>query len=452
MTKNKNRVFFISLLFLLAVTVFTLTFIPRNSVKADYVYTQTTDGIALSEINAVSGSVLEIPASIDGKTVVEIKSGAVKNLKDVTSVTVPNTVTKIGRGAFTGLKYLESITLPFVGGSSNSVGAESSFGYIFGNNVNTGDYTLQNYSETESSVFYIPYKLKIVEITGGTLGYGAFSNCVSIETVKLGGGITEVPDYAFKGAIALTTVTLPETVTTIGEKAFYNTAVENINLGKIKSFGKMSFANTKLNSLTLTDAEIIGEKAFSGNAKLAVVALGENLTAIGDYAFSYLSLLKTVDLPNGLTSVGKGVFYQNTRLTSVNANGIAFVSEDGVLYSKDKTELIVYPAMKTGTEFSIPDSVTKVYENAFNGNKFLKTLSVGTNITEIGYSAFSQMPSLKTLNLKFNGGSANATGERAQNGYLFGELPFEGCKVENVNVDGVDKFYCLPLNLTISVA
>ena len=112
----------------------------------------------------------------------------------------------------------------------------------------------------------------------------------------------------------------------------------------------------------------IGEWAFSSCSSLTSVTIGSGVTSIGSYAFYYCTSLTSVTIGSGVTSIGSDAFYSCTSITSITVSegNTAYASVDGVLYTYDMTTLVCYPAGKTDTSFTIPESVTSIGDYAFN--------------------------------------------------------------------------------------
>ena len=153
---------------------------------------------------AIDKAIYFIPHSIAGKVelidgITEIKTGTFLNYPHIDYLVVPKSVTKIGEAAFAGCTTLKSITLPFIGQSLDCT-ENTAFSYVFGT---------------------VPATLRTVTILAGTkVADEAFKNCEHITTVNLPEGITTIGKEAFANCMDLATITLPKSVTSIGDDAF----------------------------------------------------------------------------------------------------------------------------------------------------------------------------------------------------------------------------------------
>ncbi len=169
----------------------------------------------------------------------------------ITSITIPDSVTSIGDGAFSGCSSLESITLPFVGGSAktSSDTYQYPFGYIFGtSSYDGGVATTQYYYGSSTSyitdnTYYIPSSLKSVTITGGNILYGAFYNCNNLTSITIPDSVTSIGNYAFYSCKSLVSITIPDSVTSIGDFAFdFCTSLVSITIpDSVTSIGNYAF-------------------------------------------------------------------------------------------------------------------------------------------------------------------------------------------------------------------
>ena len=119
-------------------------------------------------------------------SVTSIGNHAFYGCSGLTSITIPGSVTSIGQSAFNGCSDLTSITIPFVGDKADGTGATTHFGYIFGGYSYNND--------------YVPKSLKEVIITGGTsIGWRAFEDCSGLTSITIPDSVTSIDQYAFDG-------------------------------------------------------------------------------------------------------------------------------------------------------------------------------------------------------------------------------------------------------------
>ena len=213
------------------------------------------------------------------------------------------------------------------------------------------------------------------------IGEEAFRDC-DLTTVILPEGLTSIGDSAFYFCNSLTAVTLPDSLTSIGDDAF-------------------SFCSS-LTAVTLPEGlTSIGDSAFFNCFSLTAISLPEGLASIGDFAFFSCSSLTTVTLPDGLTSIGVNPFSRCPSLAKIDVSPDHPVFEqiDGVLYEKATKTLICYPAGKASNSFTVPDGTLAIGDSAFFFCLSLTTVTLPEGLTSIGDSAFYFCNSLTTVTL-----------------------------------------------------
>lgn len=138
--------------------------------------------------------------------------------------------------------------------------------------------------------------------------------------------------------------------------------------------------------------------AFYSCENLESIILPAGLARIGDTAFHACTNLKSIIIPDTVTSIGDNAFYGCGALESIeiSLNNPIYYSKQGVLYNKEKKELVAYPSGKADTAFSIPDGVVSIGNNAFY-NGYLTDVSLPDSIARIGESAFSNCSSLSKI-------------------------------------------------------
>ena len=184
---------------------------------------------------------------------ISIGKYAFQNCSGLTEIVFPNSVKSIGLGALSGCSSIERLQVPFVGKGCRTESDSEQFpiGYIFGEISYTGSIKTQQIyygsgvSSLVNSTYYVPQSLKHITVTGGnilrgafgncsglisitipdtvsTIGSSAFSGCTKLEDIIIPESVNNIKDYGFYGCSSLTSITIPDSVTKIGEYAFYN--------------------------------------------------------------------------------------------------------------------------------------------------------------------------------------------------------------------------------------
>ena len=275
----------------------------------------------------------------------------------ITALVIQSGVTSIGNFAFTGCSNLKTVTIP---NSVTSIG-DGAFSHCSGL---TGSLTIPN------SVM--------------SIGYSAFYGCSGFTgSLTIPNSVTSIGDFAFCECSGLTTVTIPNSVTSI-DYAFSDctglTAVNFQSTSKVTSIGVAAFSNCSgLTSVTIPNPVIsIGDNAFSNCSGLTSVIIPNSVTSIGNKAFSGCSGLTSVPILNSMTSIGTYVFSNCTGLKSVAFPNWSSVPEGTFSGCSGLTGSL-----------TIPNSVMSIGNGAFSGcSGFTGSLTIPNSVMSIGYDAF----------------------------------------------------------------
>ena len=278
----------------------------------------------------VNGDVV-IPSSLEynGTTysVTSIGNGAFRECSGLTSVSIPNSVTSIGYSAFYGCSGLTSVTIP---NSVTSIG-NGSFRECSGL---TSVSIPNSVTSIGNSAFYYCIGLTSVNIPNSvtSIENWAFSYCSGLTSVTIPNSVTYIGGHAFYRCSGLTSVTIPNSVTTIGESAFadcsslnsINVASGNTHYSSIDGVLYNYVQDTLIEcpgartSLTIPNSVTsIGNNAFLYCRGLTSITIPNSVTSIGNDAFYYCRGLTSITIPNSVTSIGNNAFSYCRDLTSV---------------------------------------------------------------------------------------------------------------------------------------
>ena len=491
------------------------------------------DGVLFDNgVNANKPSILLMPMAKTGSyripaNITEIPAESFAN-SNLTEIVIPASVTKIGREAFANCTKLNSVIFESEQGEQALTIAARAFNgctalqtiklparltdivlsrYTISasgiktddiNNAFVGCTSLNSITVAKGSNTYKAVDGVLYSADGKTLVYcpetksGAFAIPAGTQAIAAG---------AFIGCTEITEITVPNTVTLIGECAFYGLSENLVKLTiagnafndmviddyafagcseladvvfesgcKISTISKGAFMGSGIKALNIpASVSSIEADAFKDCSKLASVTFAENGKTLkfGANVFANCTSITSVALPANVSEV-PGIFNGCTKLESVTVaeDSAYFTAVDGVLYSKDMTSVIFFPKGKSG-EFVLPETVTTIGDGVFNGVKLSK-LTIYNTVATIGSAAF-QNSSITTLVFEAPV-SAQAAAELNIGAYAFygadidavvlpahtktlGEYVFATAKIDSITLnEGLQSFgeYAFYSNTTIT--
>ncbi len=332
---------------------------------------------------------VKVAAEYQGVPVTHIADSAFAYVSILNWVYLPDTITHIGKGAFNTCSNLDGISgfenVKYIGDEAFYMCHELDLTEIPANLEYIGKNAF--YYCTDATFTHIPDSVTYI-------GDGAFHTCGKLQDVTIGDGVTHIGKETFAFCNLLGTVTLGKNVASIGEMAFYYSGIKEIILSDVIT--------------------TIGKNAFGTCQYITKIHVGKSLVDFGDGSIANSGKLKEITL------------------SDENEN---FTLQNGILLSKDGTQMVLVPVGNISENFTIPDGVTSIGKNAFTnclsikqltipdsvkvisefafyGCDYLETVNMGSGVEEIHRAAFSYCRALKSITLpsglKFIGNSAFA--------------------------------------------
>ena len=328
-------------------------------------------------------------------------------------------------------------TIVFSAANKNSVYAEISGDYSY-ELIDEDTITILNYSGSEKNLV-IPEKIDGKKVK--KIGYGAFAECKSIETLVIPETVTTIENYSFSQCSQLQTTVIPDSVVSIGQYAFagcssmeelkipngikaisYGVFFDCINLKNveipegIQTIGGMVFGNCKsLENVNLPSTIIyIGGSAFSNCTGLKRIHIPDGVSVLGASAFKGCLGLEEIILPDTLVSIGQSAFQDCISIESIvlpeSVTGIGYATFSGCTSLKDVNIPKLITAIGNATfsgcasleSLKIPDTITRMGDNVFSGCVSLKSIEIPDSVKEIGVSMFSYCGNLEEVKLSKN--------------------------------------------------
>ncbi|WP_026669199.1 leucine-rich repeat protein [Butyrivibrio sp. AE3006] len=266
-----------------------------------------------------------------------------------------------------------------------------------------------------------------------------------ITELVISDGITHIGDYAFYRHSALTSVTIPNSVKSIGNRAFmFCSGISTLNLGSVNTIGNESFQkNSSLQSLILpSTVRELGEYAFAECTMLNTLTLNAGLTTIGNSAFyKDNKLAGAIIIPSSVTTIGSNAFLMDENSTS-DISGISFAA--GSALQSIGAQAFRYNRKLVG-EIVFPDSLTTIGNYAFSGCSPKSVTDFSTGITAVRFSGSSHLTTIGNGAFDFTNTIATIVLPESVisiGNYAFDQSPCDSyCKLRQINYRGTADQY-----------
>ena len=386
-TSRVKRAMSFSVVIALVGTFLPFSVSPSNATSACYLVVngELTDGSACSGDVVIQEGITKIGQYNGGH-------GAFQ-LSGITSVTIPASVTEIKDGAF-----YDAVSLRTVNFAPNSQLESIGYGAFFRATSLQSIDIPSSVRVIDDEAFQMATSLEFITFAPSaiplSIGVNAFRTNDDLASISFPSRVVSIGDYAFSEAESLEEISFAPNsqLQTIGEGAFSNAgplrSVTFAANSQLQTIGDYAFAGgNQITTLTIPNSvETIGVEAFNISGSLVSLTLGNGLRTIGDYAFAGGNQITTLTIPNSVETIGVGAFTSSSSLVSLTlGNGLRTIGDNAFSGTSSLTSLI------------IPDGVRFIGASAFEEDFRLETLRIPSTVESIGAGAFDGTTALRSF-------------------------------------------------------
>ena len=387
-----------------------VTDIGRNAFYKCHIISLIIPNSVTSIGNSAFSNCTNLKSLVIGNSVSSIGESAFYNCSSLMSLTIPNSVTSIGNSAFSGCSNLTSITL---GENITYIGASNVF---YGcSHLTTVVWNVKRLESTSSTYVYnrifgqdgVP-----AQITSFTLGesveeipYALCYDMRNLQTITIPNSVTKIGEYAFGNCRLLPYINIPNNVTAIGKNAFSGCnnmpVIDGCRYADTYLFEVVDKEATSISVRNGT--KWIGQFAFGSNKNIETVTFPNTIISIEKDAF-YYSSIASINFPSSLKSIGKQAFLKCENLTSITLpEGLEYIGEWAFSGCSSLEGTLVIPEGMTSislcafrecafSEIFFPSTLVEIGEQAFLENRnCIENLVIPDNVTTIGQWAFNDV-------------------------------------------------------------
>lgn len=382
------------------------------------------DGILLSSTGNLllmdeTGTVT-IPDSVK-----EIGSGAFSKLTGLKKIVIPGTVKKISSSAFAFNSTLEEVVL---GEGIEEIGDQAFNGCT---NLKTVKLP-QSLTTIALLAFYQCSNLESINIpsTVQNIGTYVFSDCKALNSVKIEEGVTKVTSNEFSNCTNLTSITIPSTVTNINPNAFdgctnLNEIILSNNKNYVMSEGMLKTSD-ETQIIFITAATLKNSNTF---------IIPENTTKFETNISGYKNITQ-IQIPASLVKLGTAeIFPETINSVIVDSKNITFVSENGILYTKDDKKLIMCYSKEK--DIRIPEGMLSISNYSFWQATNAENVTLPDSLVSIENCVFSFVNNYKKIHIGKNTSDISP---------IFKVVNYNGI----VEIDSNNKYYTIKDNILYS--